>query len=346
MNNDSNPNSAEELFTTEEITSEPVGSTEPATTTRRRDASSPAQKKFKAQLVKKLEFIDGLMKNLDMLIYAELCILYYMDCSLFSLVIRFLNQLMFLTPKPQFVPPLPQHRPYIGAIFGPNIICMLLHMFTARPHAGEAMRGYLHGGIIVDLIGQKGPTSKIHLVALDLLVLVLQFAMLAVHVERERLSKMVTAYTSPTRRVDPASAVVPSIQDHDAEERGVMRDGFAENGDIELQPMASQDNDSTPAQEITTPSNDDHARLLAELPPRDERGGDGLDTFWSGRAIVVDLHILHNIRRQWADYGNATGSAFQTVGYSAALAAATTNRRLRLEAATQRLQRGVESLTT
>lgn len=202
------------------------------------------------------------------------------------------------------------------------------------------MRGYLHGGLIVDIIGQKGPTSKLQLIALDLVVLALQLAMLAVHVERERLSKMVAAYTAPTRRGGLAAAIVPSIEDHDAEERGVMRDGLADNGDIELQPMAPQDNDSTPTQGITTPSNDDRARLLAEPPPRDDHGGDGLDTFWSGRAIVMDLHILNNIRRQWEDYGNATGSAFQTVGYSAALAAASTNRRLRLEAATQRLQRG------
>src|SRR3954469_4316676 len=93
------------------------------------------------------------------------------SCSLFRLLLRAVNQMMFLSPKPQFIPTAPIHRPYIGAIFAPNIICILLHILTARSEAGEAMRGYLHGGVIIDLIGQKGPTSKFHLVVLDLLVL-------------------------------------------------------------------------------------------------------------------------------------------------------------------------------
>lgn len=251
---------------------------------------------------------------------------------------------MFLTPKPHFVPPMPKHRPYIGAIFGPFIICALLHLFTARSEAGEAMRGYLHGGIIIDLIGQKGPTSKIHLLFLDCLVLGLQCLMLAVHVERERLKTVLVVYTSPGR--PGTRSEIPTIQDHDAEERGIMRDAVTNTGDIELQSLAPRNEESSNTQGDDQERDEERARLLAEPPPQEQGEGAGLDMFWSGTVIVAELHILHNLRRQWDDYGNATGSALQTVGFSAELAAATANRNLRLSAATARFQRGVDALTS
>ena len=55
-------------------TSEPVESTE-----RRQDEQTPAQKRLQAQTKKKHEFVTGLMINLDILIYVELSILYYME---------------------------------------------------------------------------------------------------------------------------------------------------------------------------------------------------------------------------------------------------------------------------
>ncbi|TVY49335.1 DSC E3 ubiquitin ligase complex subunit [Lachnellula occidentalis] len=298
---------------------------------------SPAQKRAREQTRKKLEFVGSLMQNLDVLIYVELCILYYMDCSLFRLLIRAVNQMMFLSPKPNFIPPMPQHRPYIGAIFGPNIICFLLHIFTARSEAGEAMRGYLHGGIIVDLIGQKGPTSKIHLVLLDVLVLVLQCFMLAVHIERERLVAVLKAFLSPNQVTDEPRSTVSANQDHDAEERGIMREAITNNGDIELQPLHVREDG--PSTAIPSEHEEERARLLAEPPPLEEREEDALDMFWSGTAIVADFHVLQNIRTQWSDYGNATGSALQTAGFSAGFAAVAANRRL--NAANLQLQRSL-----
>jgi hypothetical protein len=48
-------------------------------TQRRQDEESPAQNRAQAQIKKKLEFVTSLMNNLDILIYAELSILYYME---------------------------------------------------------------------------------------------------------------------------------------------------------------------------------------------------------------------------------------------------------------------------
>jgi hypothetical protein len=261
------------------------------------------------------------------------------SCSLFRLLLRVLNQMIFLTPKPNFIPPAPQHRPYIGAIFGPNLVCILLHIFTARSEAGEAMRGYLHGGVIVDLIGQKGPTSKIHLVLLDLLILGLQCFMLAVHVEKERLSALIAAYLKPdpSARDHPRAAVV-TAQDHDAEERGIMRDFATDNGDIELQPLAPRNEGPSTIEIEGRERNEERERLLAEPPPRED-DDDPLDAFWSGTATVADFHVIHNLKRQWADYGNATESALQTMGFSAEFAAVTADRRL--NAASARFQRNL-----
>ncbi len=184
------------------------------------------------------------------------------------------------------------------------------------------MRGYLHGGVIIDLIGQKGPTSKIHLVCLDLLVLGLQCFMLAVNVEKERLSVVSKGALYPVSiDGDQPRAEVTTSQDHDAEERGIIRDDVqdVENGSIELQPLQARNGDgpSASGNEVDEDRNEERERLLAEPPPRrEEEEEDALDSFWSGTAILAEFHILHNLRRQWSDYGSATESALQTVGFS------------------------------
>jgi len=341
MNNDDTPTPAADLPTIRENDSrDPVDTAEP--TGQQQDVVLPTRKRGHTKTKKRYEFINAIMANLDILIYAELCVIYYLDCSFFRLLIRALAQIMFLSPKPNFVPPMPKHRPYIGAIFGPNVVCILLHILTPRSEAGEAMRGYLHGGIIVDLIGQKGPTSKIYLVMMDLLVTALQCFMLAVHVERERISAILLPTSSGSQ---PRAAAVTS-QNHDAEERGVLRDAGASNGDIEMQEIAVVTvRSSVPDSSITSETDQEREHLLEDPPPRGgvHENGNSLDTFYSGTSIVADFHVLHTLRTQWDDYENATASALQTVGFSAEFAAVTANRRI--NAASQRVQRGLESLS-
>ncbi len=213
------------------------------------------------------------------------------------------------------------------------------------------MRGYLHGGVIIDLIGQKGPTSKFHLLLLDLLVLGLQCFMLAVHVEKERLSAVLSAFTAPSATAATASTDVPreevvATQSLDTDERGEIREGIVTiDGDTELQSMISQHDGPTSSriEEADEEGTGERERLLAETPPPREIDDDStLDILWSGSAIVAEFHVLHNLRRQWADYGSATESAIQTVGFSAEFAAVTASRRM--NAASARFQRDVESL--
>lgn len=163
------------------------------------------------------------------------------------------------------------------------------------------MRGYLHGGIIIDLIGQKGPTSKFRLVVLDLVIIVLQCFMLAVHVERERLSAITAAFANPVTApaagvavgTEPRAEVV-TTQDHDAEERGVVREGETTNGDIELRPLETRHHgpsavDGHDVEELS----EERERLLAEPAPRPEDVDNALDIFWRGNAVVGEFHVLH-----------------------------------------------------
>lgn len=244
--------------------------------------------------------------------------------------------MIFFTPKPAFVRPAPQQRPYIGAIFIPGITCILLHIFTARSEATEAMRGYLHGGVIIDLIGQKGPTSKIHLILLDILILALQCFMLSVRVEEDRLQTILTVLSRSSSKM----ADLTVIQDYDAEERGIIRDEIVEDNSLELEQIAGPSSSSYDPQPVINRDIEPASESPSQLTQEED---EALELFWSGMATVCDFHILYNLKKQWRDYGNATGSALQTVGYSAEFAAITANRRI--SAATARLQQGV-SLNT
>ena len=169
--------------------------------------------------------------------------------------------------------------------------------------------------------------------------------MLAVHVERERLSAVLAAIVSPTAAAAAASSQPRgegvAVQDHDAEERGVLS-----NGDIELQPMTLRELNDLGNDERDVERDAGRESLLAEPPRRDSEDDDttAVDAFWSGTAIVADFHILDTLRKQWADYGNASASALQTMGFSAEFAAITANERL--SAASARFQRNMQALGT
>lgn len=78
MNNDPTPPTAADRDLPPLSSADPVAETS-ASREQAQDAQTPAQKRAHAQTKKKYEFVNGLMTNLDILIYAELCILYYME---------------------------------------------------------------------------------------------------------------------------------------------------------------------------------------------------------------------------------------------------------------------------
>lgn len=213
------------------------------------------------------------------------------SCSVILFAIRAIVQLIFFTPKaPPFDPT--RNQPFIGAIFVSNIFCMIFHNVFSRPEAGEATRGYLHGGLLIDFIGQKAPISLFRLLSLDFLVLLLDLVMLGLIVERVKI----TGQTTPT------SAETPRLQDHDSEERGVHRtrpeSGSSGDG-AELDEAnahvtdahASVDEQAEHTQLLADPSEDGHTPGAKNSHP--------LDTFSSGESVIMNLGFFDVIRDQW-----------------------------------------------
>lgn len=256
------------------------------------------------------------------------------SCSFFRLAIRWVAQSLFISPRSEeaFLN-VPNY--HVSAIIAPNIICILLHLVTSLPFAGEASRGYLHGGVFIDFIGQKAPTSRLSLLLLDFLIFGLQCLMVAVNMEKEKIRKvvkpprLVTATATDSTAGAPPTAPPTTTQDHDAEERGVLRDAptLDESDGIEMRRLRGDE-----------PSTDERANLLGHSSAEVGREYDGLlDVLRSGNAILSTFNVRQALRDTWNNRGNtpesAAAYAIQNVGYNATLAALAAQRRARLAAA-------------
>ena len=112
----------------------------------------------------------------------------------------------------------------LPAVLVANAICILTHLIRAAPVAdGNWSRGYLHGGLLMDFVGELGPTSKSKLLVMDLMVLGLQALMLMIMTEQRT--------EVGDRRSNPA-------QDLRAEEEGRRR---SQSSDREDHPMLGED---------------------------------------------------------------------------------------------------------
>ncbi|KAI1804033.1 DUF1746-domain-containing protein [Daldinia bambusicola] len=282
-------------------------------------------------LTKKLQFMKHLSISLDTIVYAELCALYYMDCSFFRLLIRWVSQALFISPKAEdSILIIPNY--HVSAILGPNFICILLHLLTSLPQAGEASRGYLHGGILFDFIGQKAPSSKFSLLLLDILILGLQCFMLTVNIEKERVRKVV----KPRRQIDrpettaeETTTTTTTGQDLDAEERGVLRDApmVDEASDVEMQSLGGRNGNGNER------NAEERVGLLRQATTSTSDLESLLDTLRSGNAVLANFNIRQSLRNAWHTRVNSPESAaayaIQNVGYNTTLAALAAQRRAR-----------------
>ncbi|KAJ5161175.1 hypothetical protein N7492_006567 [Penicillium capsulatum] len=253
----------------------------------------------KLQSSAKIAFIDRLLRDLDILIYCELSALYYMDCSLILFVVRAAVELIFFTPKASPFDPT-RNQPFVGAIFASNLLCMIFHAFVTHPEAGEATRGYLHGGLFIDFIGQR-PAPLLWLLSFDVLILLVDFVMLALVIERVKMTASTSGTTSSATEntntsTDPNPSRPEDRQDHDAEERGVIR------GDEEVESSSAPGStlNASPGLNIDEDVHDERTTLLADPDAGSaSRGGHPLDSFVSGQAVIMDMGFWHTIRDQW-----------------------------------------------
>lgn len=287
------------------------------------------QRKRRRQREQRAAFLDHFIRNVDIVFYCQLSVLYYMECalhyprqcaselcvfanviysiSLFKFLLRALPHWFYFTPKPSiFPPPSPTHRPYIGIIFGNNIFCILLHLLFRPPAAGEATRGYLLGGLLIDFVGQESPVSKWRLLGLDALVLALQILILVVTLERKRLA------------VENGDVLVEEVeearQDHDSEERGTLMRNDTVHEDIELEDIRHTSSGRTGGDEDR--ERDELLESDESTEPRDQHP---LDPFLTGQAVILNVHVMDTIRSQWHFTVDTSGGS--TASGAAAVAA-------------------------
>lgn len=251
--------------------------------------------------------IWSMYKNYPSYITIANVLIFSHSCSFFQLLLRGITQFVILTPKPRHVRQPSQSSSWVTILVGTNLLCIFLHILLTPAKSSEEMRGYLHGGIIIDLIGQKGPSSRLKLVIFDLIVLVLQTIMFSIHIERERIGRILAGYLKKTPEAPP-----PSTQDHDAEERGVLRDNVTSSEDIEMQTLGPA-GALSPSRSRVDVSEADEARedLLAE-PDGDENDDTPLDIFWSGTAVIGNFNIVDTLRSQLAVSAHGSGTELQT----------------------------------
>ncbi|KAF7195247.1 DSC E3 ubiquitin ligase complex subunit 4 [Pseudocercospora fuligena] len=242
--------------------------------------------------------LDDLLRQLDILVFAELSAIYYMDCSFFRFAIRSLAHLFLLTPKSAQFPKMSANPPIIGTVFGTTLLCIIMHLYNSPPSAGEATRGYLHGGLAMDFIGQKGPSSKVHLILLDLLVLLVQVVQMSAHLLRERIRANLASSAD--------KAAVPAVtQRVEDEERGVRRSAEQQRGeDIEMQTLNP---DGQTATSGSPPDESEESSERASLLAQPQRTDAHIfDAFNSGQIVIADLDMAGAVRQQLMAYRSYT----------------------------------------
>ncbi|EFY88647.1 hypothetical protein MAC_05265 [Metarhizium acridum CQMa 102] len=288
-------------------------------------------------LAKKLSFVTHLLKTLDLLAFAELSGLYYMECSMFRFLLRAIGQYMYLTPKDEAFPFLmPASRVHVLLVVVPNFICIFLHLFTSLPRGPDFHRGYQHGGLVIDFVGQRPPTYRLYYLLADFAILAIQCLMLTVHTQREQLRVMLRTFRPILPEIaEDLEAAVRSLQDLDAEERGVLLhtpSGTAaaaaattnvdSGGGIEMR-EANGLHQAGEASEQTGEAE----TLLRESTSEGSSRAQLADIMNSGNAVVGEYYIVQSVLSAAGDLERSAAHSLRSIGYGATLATLQARRR-------------------
>ncbi|KAI8938725.1 hypothetical protein NX059_004593 [Plenodomus lindquistii] len=239
---------------------------------------------------KRIRMLNELLRDVDMVVYMELMTVYHLDCSFFWLAVKAFLHGTLLTPIPDTAAvdrPPDEPKPFLPLLLFSFLAALCLHLTYPAPSAGEDTRGYLHGGLMIDFIGQQGPTSKWKLAALDVCILFLQLTMVSVHVKRRELKKKLASLAAGSSTAAPTADSGPAAargQDADDEERGVLRrtDTLSDVG-------ADSDHDD---------ADDD-----ALLPSSSANGhADALDILTSGQCVIGDFTLIDTLLQENRNY--------------------------------------------
>ncbi|GAB0132177.1 hypothetical protein EsDP_00000621 [Epichloe bromicola] len=316
----------------------------------RRRRKKKSKKDRNPGLVKKLSFVTHLLKTLDLLVFAELSGLYYMECSMFRFLLRAVGQYMYLTPKDETFPFLmPAGRVHVLLVVIPNLVCMFLHLFTSIPRGPDFHRGYQHGGLIIDFVGQRPATYPMYYLLADFVILLIQCLMLTVHTQREQLRVLLKTFRPILPELsDEMEAAVRSAQDLDAEERGVSLHAqhvpasatnaaaVDESGGIEMRDLFNDSLEMAEGSEL----NGEAASLLQRTASEDSPRAQLSDVMNSGNAVLGNYYIIQSLMSAAGDLERTAAHSLRTISYGATLATLQARRRAALaQSATMRPNR-------
>lgn len=192
---------------------------------------------------------------------------------------------------------------------------MLSHLLGSLPEGPEHHRGYQHGGIIIDFVGQKPPTWRMYYILADLAIVCIQCLMLTIHTERERLRVVLKTFRPLFPELAQEMPTGRTLQDLDAEEQGVLRDTATTTVDetdaIEMRPLRWR------------------PRIPGEAGGRgDEAEGSRrssqthlLDVMRSGNAVIGEYNVVRSMRTAAFDFERTAAHSLRSIGYEARLAA-------------------------
>lgn len=239
---------------------------------------------------------------------------------MFRFVLRSAGQYMYLTPKDESFPFLmPATRVHVLLVLIPNVVCMASHLFGTLPVGPDFHRGYQHGGLVIDFIGQRPPAWKLDYVLADVVILLVQCFMLTVHTEREHLRAALKTFRPVFPLVE--DTMTRSTEDLDAEERGVLRNGSGvlldETDAVHLHPLGQRQD----AGECGGERGDDLAPLLPDAASGVAPGSPLSDIMVSGNAILGEYHVLHLMLSATLGFERTAEHSLRTISYGATMAA-------------------------
>ncbi|KAJ4313833.1 hypothetical protein N0V94_006748 [Neodidymelliopsis sp. IMI 364377] len=250
---------------------------------------------------KRIRMLGDLLRDVDLVVYMELLALYHLDCSFFWFALRALAHGSLLTPvsDPTMQRPPDEPRPFFPVVLGLFVVNFLLHVLYPAPSAGEDTRGYLHGGLMIDLIGQQGPTSKWKLGGLDLCILALQLIMVSAHVKRRDLKKQLAQISASEAPSGSAAVAATSDAAGDNPVAGATTNESAARGQ-------DADDEERGVLHRTDTMSDiaaDAAEEDALLPSAAETGHvDALDVLTSGQCVILSAGVIDTIWRENENY--------------------------------------------
>ncbi|KAG5944962.1 hypothetical protein E4U53_006786 [Claviceps sorghi] len=308
----------------------------------RRRRKKRTKKERNPGLVKKLSFVTHLLKTLDLLVFAELSSLYYMECSMFRFLLRAVGQYMYLTPKDESFPFLmPAGRVHVLLVVVPNLICMFLHLLTPVPHGPDFHRGYQHGGLIIDFVGQRPAKYRMYYLLADFAILAIQCLMLTVHTQREQLRALLKTFRpilpELSHEIQAAAAAARSMQDLDAEERGVLLHAqdvassvLAMAAADEAGGLGMRDMNRPPETAELGERNGEAGSLLQRGTGQQSPGARLSDIMNSGNAVLANYYIIQSVISAAGDLERTAAHSLRTIGYEATFATLQARRRAAL----------------